>query len=125
MLEDSKAVPIFHPPDRKARVRAASITMLRQSRRLLWRSRGLVYAALTSVFVCSLLLSASSSGGYHVIPWTVDMSGTGLGADSSGGLLKTPKGKKPKSKDYDDNLARWLFSKEWNETGLYVATSQP
>lgn len=123
MLEDSKAVPIFDPPeDKRSRVRAVSITMLRQSRRLLWRSRGLVYAALSSVFVCSVLLSASGGGGgYHVIPWTVDLGGTAVGADSSGGLLKITKGKKPKSKDYNDNLARLLFSKEWNETELYVA----
>lgn len=100
--------------NRQSRVRAASVTMLRQSRRLLWRSRGLVYSALASVFICSLLLSATSSTGYHVIPWTVD-----VGDDPSGGLLKTKWGK-PKSKDYDDNLARWLFSKESNETALYV-----
>ncbi|KAF3760584.1 hypothetical protein M406DRAFT_353439 [Cryphonectria parasitica EP155] len=92
--------------------------MLRQSRRLLWRSRGLIYSALASIFVCSLLLSASSDGGYRVIPWTVDASGTAVGADASGGLLRKPKGnRKPTSKDYDDNRARWLFSKEWNETG--------
>lgn len=122
MLEDSKPTPsiFLDPPrDSKARVRAASVTMLRQSRRLLWRSRSLIYSALASIFVCSLLLSASSGGGYHVIPWTVDMSGTSLGADSSGGLLRPTKGNgRPKSKDYDDNLARWQFSKEWNETGL-------
>lgn len=93
--------------------------MLRQSRRLLWRSRSLIYSALASIFVCWLLLSASSGRGYSVIPWTVDVSGTSLGADSSGGLLRSAKGKgRPKSKDYNDSLARWLFSKEWNETGL-------
>lgn len=120
MLEDLKTAPIFEPVgDHNARVRAVSITMLRQSRRLLWRSRGLVYAALSSVFVCSLLLSASSGGGYHVIPWTSDTSETFV--DASGGLLKITKGKRPISKDYNDNLARYLFSKEWNETGLYVA----
>lgn len=120
MLEDSKAALILDTPrDQQARVRAVSITMLRQSRRLLWRSRGLVYAALSSVLVCSLLLNASGGdGGYHVIPWAVDMSA--VGADSSGGLLKITKGKKPKSRDYNDNLARLLFSKEWNETELYV-----
>lgn len=122
MREDKKtALPIFPDPpqDSKARVRAASVTMLRQSRRLLWRSRSLIYSALASIFVCSLLLSASSGGGYRIIPWTVDMSGTSLGADSSGGLLRPTKGKgRPKSKDYNDNLARWQFSKEWNETGL-------
>lgn len=120
MLEDNKTAPTFEPPgDHKARVRAVSVTMLRQSRRLLWRSRGLVYAALSSVFVCSLLLSASSGDGYHVIPWTADTSENFI--DASGGLLKITKGKRPKSKDYDDNLARYLFSKEWNETELYVA----
>lgn len=120
MLGDPKPASIFDSPrDQKARVRAVSVTMLRQSRRLLWRSRGLVYAALSSVLVCSLLLSASSGGGYNVIPWTGD-DGYVVGADSSGGLLKITKGKKPKSKDYNDNLARLLFSKEWNETELYV-----
>lgn len=118
MLEKTKIALTLDPPlDHKSRVRAASVTMLRQSRRLLWRSRGLVYSALVSAFVCSLLLSATSSTGYHVIPWTVDMSGASWGVDSSGGLLKS-KGGKPKSKDYDDNLARWLFSKESNETAL-------
>lgn len=119
MLEKTKAaLTTLDPPlDRKSRVRAASVTMLRQSRRLLWRSRGLVYSAFLSLFVCSLLLSATSSGGYHVIPWAVDVTGTSLGADPSGGLLKS-KGGKPQSKDYDDNLARWLFSKESNESAL-------
>lgn len=90
--------------------------MLRQSRRLLWRSRGLVYTALASVFVCSLLLSASS-GGYGVVPWTVDMSGTAMGYGSG---HKSSKGK-PTSEDYDDKANQWLFSKEYNETGSYVS----
>lgn len=123
MLSDSKLALNLQPPqDHKARVRAASVTMLRQSRRLLWRSRGLVYSALISIFFCSLLLSATSGGTYHIIPWTADYSS---GPDYSGGLLKTPKGKKPKSKDYDDNLARFLFSKEWNETAVYVLPTRP
>lgn len=118
MLEDEKPPIILDPlSDRRARVRAASVTMLRQSRRLLWRSRGLVYSALASLFVCYLLLSASSDRGYHVIPWTVDMSGADPRADPSGGLLRIPKGRKPTSKDYDDDRARLLFSQEWNETG--------
>lgn len=119
MPEDDNAPPSFLklPPDSKFRVRAASVTMLRQSRRLLWRSRSLIYSAVVSLFVCSLLLSASSGRGYRVIPWTVDMSGTTLGADSSGGLLKHTGNGRPTSKDYDDYLARWQFSKEWNETG--------
>lgn len=119
LLEDKKPPIALHPPgDPQTRVRAVSITMLRQSRRLLWRSRGLVYSALASLFVFSLLLSANSDGGHRVIPWTVDVSGTAMGVDASGGLLRKPKGnRKPTSKDYDDNRARWLFSKEWNETG--------
>lgn len=117
MLEKPKTAITLDPPlDHKSRVRAASVTMLRQSRRLLWRSRGLVYSALVSLFVCSLLLSATSPDGYHIIPWSVGMGGN-YGPDSSGGLLKY-KGGKPKSSDYDDNAARWLFSKESNETAL-------
>lgn len=114
MLEKTKTVFTLDPPlDHNSRVRAASVTMLRQSRRLLWRSRGLVYSILAGLFVCSLLLSATSPNGYHVLPWTSDSWYT----DSSGGLLKY-KGGRPQSKDYDDNLARWLFSKESNETEL-------
>lgn len=118
--DDKKEPPFYFAPakDDRYRVRAASVTMLRQSRRLLWRSRSLIYPALAGILVCSLLLSASSGRGYHAIPWTVDMSGTPLGADSSGGLMRTKGNAKPTSKDYNDNLARWLFSKEWNETGL-------
>lgn len=119
MLEEKTATaPFDPPPSREARFRAGSVTMLRQSRRLLWRSRGLVYSALASVTVCWLLLSASS-GNYSVVPWTVDMSGTAMGY-GSGGFMKGGKGK-AKSKDYDDKANQWLFSKEYNETGLYVA----
>lgn len=113
--EKTEASPIDPPPSREARFRAGSATMLRQSRRLLWRSRGLVYSALASVAVCWLLLSASS-GTYSVVPWTVDMSGTAMGY-GGGGFIKGGKGK-AKSKDYDDKANQWLFSKEYNETGL-------
>lgn len=112
MLDEKRPAFQFDPPDAKARLRASSVTMLRQSRRLLWRSRGLVYTALASVFVCSLLLSASG-GGYGVVPWTVDMSGTAMGYGSG---RKSSKGK-PTSEDYDDKANQWLFSKEYNETG--------
>lgn len=101
----------------KSRVRAASVTMLRQSRRLLWRSRNLIISGLAILSICWLWLGVSSDSGHNVIPWSVDLTGTSLGADSSGGLLRPTKGK-PKSKDYNDVLARWQFFKEWNETGL-------
>lgn len=120
MLEGEKApLPIFlgRPKDSTNRVRAASVTMLRQSRRLLWRSRSFIYSALASFFVCWLLLSASSRGGYNAIPWVDDE--LSWGADSSGELLRPPKGEgRPTSDDYNDSLARWLFSQEYNETGL-------
>lgn len=120
MLEEKAAAILFDPPSREARFRAGSVTMLRQSRRLLWRSRGLVYSALASVTVCWVLLSASS-GSYSVVPWTVDMSGTAMGYGMSGS-----KGKgKAKSKDYDDITNQWLFSKEYNETGMYVCGRAP
>ncbi|ROW08193.1 hypothetical protein VPNG_06955 [Cytospora leucostoma] len=115
MLGEKTAPLLFDPPpSSEHRFRAGSVTMLRQSRRLLWRSRGLVYSALASVTVCWLLLSASS-GTYSVVPWTVDMSGTAMGY----GIMSGPKGKgQAKSKDYDDKVNQWLFSKEYNETGM-------
>lgn len=120
--DEKRPVSIFLDPpiaDSKSRVRAASVTMLRQSRRLLWRSRNLIISGLAIVFVFWLWINTSGGGGggYNVIPWSVDFTGSSLGADSSDGLLRPHKGK-PKSKDYNDVLARWLFSKEWNETGL-------
>lgn len=115
---DEETAPILEPPSSpEARFRAGSATMLRQSRRLLWRSRGLVYTALASFTACWLLLSASS-GNYSVVPWTVDMSGTAMGY--GGGGFRTGSRGKAKSKDYDDKVNQWLFSKEYNETGLYV-----
>jgi hypothetical protein len=47
------------------------------------------------------------------------MSGTAMGY-GGGGFMKGGKGK-AKSKDYDDKANQWLFSKEYNATGLYVA----
>lgn len=46
------------------------------------------------------------------------MSGTAMGY----GIMSGSKGKgKARSKDYDDKVNQWLFSKEYNETGMCVA----